>query len=53
MAVFTFSTKSRKPSDEELVRRVKERCAKEGRNFSALVVSQLRKWEKEQETQNG
>ena len=46
MAIFTFSTKTSKPIDTEAVQRVKDHCEKEGLNFSAVVVSLLKDWEK-------
>lgn len=45
MAIFTFSTKQTKPSDTQLIKRIKEHCEKNGLNFSTLVVKLLREWE--------
>lgn len=53
MAIFTFSTKGSRPADEATVRRVKEHCSNKGYNFSAVIIEQLRQWEKEQEIKNG
>jgi hypothetical protein len=47
MAVFTFSTRQTKPTDTQLVKRVKEHCDKKGLNFSKLVIQLLAKWEAE------
>ena len=44
MAIFTFSTKTRKPEDEKTVLAAKEVCDKKCLNFSALVVELLAKW---------
>lgn len=46
MAVYTFSTKDKtRPQDTELVDRIKKRHDDSNRNFSALIVELLRKWE--------
>lgn len=45
MAVFTFSSKGSKPADTEAVKRIKEYCDDNGRNFSALVIQLLKEWE--------
>jgi hypothetical protein len=42
MAIFTFSTKTRKPEDEALVHDIKDHCDKTHKNFSGLVVELLR-----------
>jgi hypothetical protein len=51
MAVFTFSTRGKKPQDTELIARVKEVCDNRNMNFSGLVVDLLRKWEKDSANQ--
>ena len=43
MAIFTFSTKDKRPADEELVREIKEYCRAKNLNFSGLVVDLLKK----------
>ena len=45
MAVYTFSTKTKKPLDTDLVDRIKKLCDDEGWNFSALIIDILREWE--------
>ena len=40
--IFTFSTKSKRPQDEQLVKEVKKKCDKKNMNFSGLVVKLLR-----------
>ena len=45
--VFTFSTKSKKPEEEEIVKAVKDYCYKRNKNFSGLVVSLLKEFKKE------
>lgn len=45
MAVYTFSTKEKKPQDTEMVERIKAKCSDQGRNFSALMISLLWKHE--------
>lgn len=47
MPVFTFSTKTKRPTDTEIVERIKEYCEDRGMNFSALVVELLKQWESE------
>ena len=47
MAIYTFSTKQKKPEDDETVKKVKEYCSERSLNFSGLVVSLLRKYKKE------
>ncbi len=42
MAIFTFSTKDKRPDDEQVVRHVKEHCERLNMNFSGLVISLLR-----------
>lgn len=44
MAIFTFSTKDKRPVDEQLVKDIKEHCFKKNVNFSGLVVDLLRKY---------
>ncbi len=44
MAVFTFSTKTKKPEDTRLVEELKKQCEDTGRNFSALVVELLKEY---------
>lgn len=46
MAIYTFSTKSTRPDDDEVVKRAKKECAEKNINFSALVISLLREREK-------
>lgn len=45
MAIFTFSTKDKRPNDEQVVRNVKEHCERLNMNFSGLVISLLRDYE--------
>jgi len=47
MAIFTFSTKEKRPADEQLIRDVKEYCFNKNVNFSGLVVDLLRKYKQE------
>lgn len=44
MAIFTFSTKTKKPEDEDLVHEIKEHCDKKNKNFSGLIVELLSKY---------
>ncbi len=44
MAVYTFSTKTKKPEDTALVEQIKDECESQGRNFSALVISLLKEY---------
>ena len=45
MAIFTFSTKTKRPQDTELIERIKEDCENKGMNFSGLVVKLLKEHE--------
>lgn len=47
MSVYTFSTKTKKPEDDEVVQLVKKYCERRNINFSAVVVEQLRKFAEE------
>ena len=47
MAIFTFSTRTKRPVDTALVQRVKDHCDKHGLNFSALIIQLLKQWEEE------
>lgn len=47
MSIYTFSVKSKKPEDDEVVLQVKEYCATKNINFSAIVVQQLKKFAEE------
>ena len=42
MAIFTFSTKTKKPEDTRLVEELKQHCEDSGQNFSALVVKLIK-----------
>ena len=42
VAVYTFSTKTKKPEDTALVERIKDECDSKGLNFSAFVISLLK-----------
>ena len=44
MAIYTFSTKTSKPSDTEVVDDVKDHCHKTNKNFSGILVDLLRKY---------
>lgn len=48
MAIFTFSTKTKKPDDEALVIAVKEYCDRTNKNFSGIVIDLLRKYKQEE-----
>ena len=45
MAVYTFSTKDKRPEDTEMVERLKTKCEDTGAVFSSLVLAALRKYE--------
>lgn len=47
MPVYTFSTKTKKPEDDEVVLEVKKYCEDRNINFSAIVVEQLRRFREE------
>jgi hypothetical protein len=47
MAIFPFSTKTKRPEDEEMVLEIKEHCERKNLNFSGLVVNLLRKYKQE------
>lgn len=42
MAVHTFSTKTKKPEDEQAVQQLKEYCVKKNLNFSAVLVQLIK-----------
>jgi len=42
MPVYTFSTRTKRPEDTELVEDIKLKCDREGKNFSALIINLLR-----------
>lgn len=44
MAVFSFSTASKRPKDEETIKAIKDYCDKKCINFSGVVVEQLTNW---------
>lgn len=50
MAVFTFSTKTKKPEDTRLVEELKQHCEDTGANFSALVVKLIKEHVNERPT---
>jgi len=47
MAIFTFSTKDKRPDDEQVVREVKDHCERLNLNFSGLVVNLLKEYKQE------
>lgn len=47
MAVHTFSTKGKTPGETEAIKRIKKLCEQRKLNFSAIVVSLLIQWEKD------
>lgn len=47
MAIFTFSTKEKRPEDEELVKEVKDYCEKHCIVFSSVVITLLREFKEE------
>lgn len=51
MAIFTFSTRPKKPKDTELVKQVKQQCEDKGLNFSSLVVQLLKEHVAKQEVE--
>lgn len=52
MAVFTFSTKGSNAEATATIERIKDYCLKHNLNFSAVVVEQLAKWERENVSRN-
>ena len=47
MAVFSFSTKDSRPTDEEKVEEIKAYCEDNGLNFSHVVLKLLKQWHEE------
>lgn len=47
--IFTFSTKTKKPQDTELIEAVKKRCDDTGANFSAYVIAAIKEVERGRE----
>jgi hypothetical protein len=44
MAVYTFSTRTKKPEDTQIVEELKLKCDREGKNFSHLILNLLREY---------
>ena len=44
MAIYSFSTSTKRPTEDVVVKEIKELCEKRGLNFSHIVVAQLTKW---------
>jgi hypothetical protein len=44
MAIFTFSTKDKRPDDAQLIKDIKQHCERKNMNFSGLVVNLLREY---------
>jgi len=44
MAIFTFSTKDKRPDDAQLIKEIKQHCERKNMNFSSLVVNLLREY---------
>ena len=47
MAVHTFSTKTKRPSDEESVQAVRRYCQQRHLNFSGVVIDLVKRYEEE------
>lgn len=47
MPIHTFSTPTKRPSDEEAVQKLKEFCRQRRINFSAVIVDLIKKYEQE------
>jgi len=47
MAIFTFSSKDKRPEDEQLIKDIKEYCYRKNLNFSGLIINLLRKHKEE------
>lgn len=47
MAVHSFSTKTKRPTDEATVRAVKLHCDQRNLNFSGVVIQLLKRYEEE------
>lgn len=47
MAVHSFSTKTKRPTDEETVKAVRHYCDQRNLNFSGLVIQLLKQYEAE------
>jgi len=52
MPVYTFSTRTKRPKDTELVEDIKLKCDNEGKNFSALIINLLRDYHATAKVQN-
>ena len=48
MAIYTFSTKNKRPDDTLLVAEVKKYCVQKHLNFSGLVIQLLKEWQEKQ-----
>lgn len=51
MPVYSFSTKTKKPQDTEVVEELKKHCDKHGKNFSAVIISKVKEYMDEQRTE--
>lgn len=47
MPVFTFSTPTKRPEEAEVIEAIKEHCEQHNLNFSAVVVTLLKKYKEE------
>lgn len=47
MAIYTYSTKGKRPQDTELIDKVKKHCEGKGINMSAIIINLVRQWAEE------
>lgn len=44
MAIYSFSTSVKRPSEDKAIQEIKNLCERKGLNFSRIVVQQLQRW---------
>lgn len=52
MAVFTFSTRDKRPEDTEAIKKAKQYCEEHNLNFSAVVVELIKEYFKDVRSKN-
>lgn len=45
MAIYTFSTKTKKPEDSTAVESLKDHCEELGLNFSAIIINLIKEYD--------
>lgn len=53
MAIYTFSTKTKRPEDTAFMEKLKRYCEEHSLNFSSIVVEKLKELEEELDESRG